>query len=659
MIVFFDVLLLDDDACLKKPHRQRRLILQDLIQTRPGRAAISEQEILDFNRPDNQHRLAASFARAIAQRWEGYVLKACEEPYFPFYSAGVDNSFGRWIKLKKDYIPGLGDTVDLALIGAAYSAQESTALPHVKKLRWTHFLVGCLLNKDAVIQGGDIPRFKVVDVINRHCMHHRFMQILNQFGEFHACDPEEFYGFHVEYGNGNLPGASTLFKKPFVVEMMGSGFEKPSGGRYYTLRFPRILKIHTDRTYEDAVSYHELQKLADEARSVPSEDLDEQREREDWCKRLKVGNGLNQYIVRRSQSPSSHGCAGSTTSASEGASETESEDEQDRVSLCKIEAQRHEKTHDSEDGKRTPAVFIDETVLPLVPENPPVESNILTENGNLSSRHHSSQKEADLPSSSQKSVGSVPRVTKAENNPSNPPPDSLTAMHQVQTKAIPGMTENCPNSATKENSTQHRNPKSPLTTIPVYMPGSLSNEAFGNDQNSSGLSEFLHAIGSKDSTSSFQQSNPHAASQRKAFGIVLLDPSETQLGHEIHRLATAVNQALHGTSRQIVPKGQIFFLDSLVLEHDIHPEDLKYCLRDTWSELGHQFYYACLQWDAKHLPSRRQAGSEMDHEVQDSDRFNCVSEDGRPALAVSFDESEILALGEYVSISPLVHISEQ
>ena len=70
MVVFFDVLVLDDDVCLKKPHRERRLLLKDIIQTIDGRADIAEQQILDFSRPDSQRRLEMIFSKAISQRWE-------------------------------------------------------------------------------------------------------------------------------------------------------------------------------------------------------------------------------------------------------------------------------------------------------------------------------------------------------------------------------------------------------------------------------------------------------------------------------------------------------------------------------------------------------------------------------------------------------------
>jgi hypothetical protein len=42
------------------------------------------------------------------------VLKGCDDPYFSL------NSTKAFIKLKKDYIAGLGDTADFAIVGVHY-----------------------------------------------------------------------------------------------------------------------------------------------------------------------------------------------------------------------------------------------------------------------------------------------------------------------------------------------------------------------------------------------------------------------------------------------------------------------------------------------------------------------------------------------------------
>jgi DNA ligase-4 len=49
---------------------------------------------------------------------EGLVLKPARATYLQH----------RWQKMKRDYIPGLGDTVDLVLLGASWDAKRAREL---------------------------------------------------------------------------------------------------------------------------------------------------------------------------------------------------------------------------------------------------------------------------------------------------------------------------------------------------------------------------------------------------------------------------------------------------------------------------------------------------------------------------------------------------
>ncbi|KAJ5272397.1 Nucleic acid-binding OB-fold [Penicillium angulare] len=630
MIVLFDVLLLDDDVCLRKPHRDRRLLLKNMIHPTAGRAMISEQVILDFGqaRSSIYNRLETTFSNAIARRWEGLVLKACDEPYFPIYSAGVDNSFGRWIKLKKDYIPGLGDTVDLALIGGYYDAHDAAAHSSTTKLKWTHFLVGCLMNKEGVMKSGQVPRFQVIDVVNHHCMHRSIMQHLNHSGDFLARDPCDLDEYNVEYGNQAIPQASKLFKDPFVVEMMGSGFEKPSGVRYFALRFPRILKIHADRNFKDAASFRELQNLAEEARSILTEDLPE--EREHWRKRLKVGSGLDQYMVQRSESPSSRSSSAEPDHHSSTASTTSVEEHTHKhISSPVISKPTQSQSHSSINAP--PAVYIDETIIHSDPAQSQPEANVLTENENLSQRQNYSQAAYTTESLDEL----VPKLKAKQNVPTkrSQPVNTLVSLHQTR--------------ATKDEhhdaTPYEQPPQSPLTTIPVYMSGTCSGNRAVSEPDNTGLQQFLKSLGSQESRKSLRKSNPHAASQGTSIGIVLVNPAEATLGREIQRTAKCLSQTFKDKISSPL-KGRIFFLDSLLLEQSLHPGDLKFCLSGTWSDLSKQYYYACLHWHQKQ-PDKK------DHSRTSDQQKETVS----PVLAVSFERDNLLALGEYISTNPPIH----
>ncbi|ERF76029.1 hypothetical protein EPUS_01362 [Endocarpon pusillum Z07020] len=64
-----------------------------------------------------------------------------------------------------------------------------------------------------------------------------------------------------------------LFKKPFIVEIMGAGFDRPADTDYWTWRFPRMQKVHEDRTSKDVVSFDELQELANQCQQLAPEML--------------------------------------------------------------------------------------------------------------------------------------------------------------------------------------------------------------------------------------------------------------------------------------------------------------------------------------------------------------------------------------------------
>ncbi|KAM4064320.1 ATP dependent DNA ligase [Hirsutella rhossiliensis] len=141
MIMFYDLLLLDDTVCARKSHAKRRRLLRSLVRRIPGLAEVGFREVVAFSSANAAERLTELFARAITQRWEGLVLKGCNDPYF---TSDCDKSS---IKLKKDYIPGLGDSADFTIVGGNHSAEDEQEIG-IGKLWWTSFFIGCMENKD-------------------------------------------------------------------------------------------------------------------------------------------------------------------------------------------------------------------------------------------------------------------------------------------------------------------------------------------------------------------------------------------------------------------------------------------------------------------------------------------------------------------------------
>jgi DNA ligase 4 len=160
------------------------------------------------------------------------------------------------------HIRGLGDTVDVAIIGGRRDAKDVAQL-RIGKLSWTSFYLGCLENKEEVCRFDAKAKFRVVDTIGRHSILKKDILYPNQRGNFHQL-PFAFSRFEldIKLDQTQLLRPTELFKHLFVAKVIGAGFDKPANARCYALRFSRVQKIYHDRIYKDTVSFDELQEIA-------------------------------------------------------------------------------------------------------------------------------------------------------------------------------------------------------------------------------------------------------------------------------------------------------------------------------------------------------------------------------------------------------------
>ncbi|KAK8173288.1 hypothetical protein IWX90DRAFT_470053 [Phyllosticta citrichinensis] len=272
MIAFFDVLMVDDELTMTKPHEQRRKRLSSLLTKIPGRASTVEWKLLDFATKQAQKSLVVQFTAALVQRCEGLVLKP-NASYFSLAAGEPQSGYRGFIKLKKDYMTDLGgerDVADFAVIGASYEVQQAQKAGQ-QRLHWTNFYLGCLMD-DQQAKYWSRPKFKIVAIIKQDkCIPPPDLKFLNQHGQFRETDydPDGIDEFDIQIGRN--PSPDVLFRNPFVVEILGSAFEKPANEDFWMLRHPRVLKIHNDRSWEDCITVSGLARMADEARNAPAE----------------------------------------------------------------------------------------------------------------------------------------------------------------------------------------------------------------------------------------------------------------------------------------------------------------------------------------------------------------------------------------------------
>jgi DNA ligase-4 len=279
MIILFDLLLLDDEDILSRSVEERKSRLSSVYKRIHGRAAPAESCVMDFSQANAERRLMNHFAASIACRHEGLVLKPCGVSY-------LTHGLVSGIKLKKDYITGLGDEADFAVVGASYSAQEAKKRPDLR-LKFTYFHLGCLIDKSVLHQDGTKPVYKIVATIAYdHCMSPEILERVNIEGSL----LEEPYNKHTSpfsVQSDNISRMEVCFRDPLVFEVLGSSYSKLPGG-YFMLRHPRVRKLHQDRTWRDCITFDELQSAAAEALDSPQDS--ETQENVRWMAKLELSH---------------------------------------------------------------------------------------------------------------------------------------------------------------------------------------------------------------------------------------------------------------------------------------------------------------------------------------------------------------------------------
>jgi DNA ligase 4 len=273
MVIFHDVLLVDDIVTTTMPLMKRREFLSRLIHKIPGYATTSEWKQRGFSKSHSDRILMYHLVDALAKKAEGLVLKPADSPYFSFRAENNSGHVGCFINVKKDYMTELGgerDVSDLAVIGAGFDPKVALKVG-IKGLRFTRFYLGCLVNPDDV-RFGRTPRFEVVGYVEAGPgIPNPVLKALNTHGYFHhSNDNSDSKDRSFIIVKPWYHEEMAVFTTPCVVEVLGNGYDKPSGKNFCMLRHPRIVKIHTDRSWKDTPTFEELRELANKSRNEAS-----------------------------------------------------------------------------------------------------------------------------------------------------------------------------------------------------------------------------------------------------------------------------------------------------------------------------------------------------------------------------------------------------
>ncbi|KAJ3122709.1 hypothetical protein HK100_011865 [Physocladia obscura] len=253
MIVFFDILLLNGEALIQLPYLERRNILSRVIRPIKNYSKISEAKHFDLRQYPNDeivcNELRMHFLQVCARPAEGLVCKGIFGQYLP----GKDSL---WLKLKKDYIEGFGDTVDFAVIGGGYRHDLTDYLGITRKddeALLNCFVVGCQTNREIE---QSVPKFLKVFEFSAGFSRESLLYFSQSTIPIrHSTMTNLSYSVTGSVNSNHK--IEYYFDPPVAVELKGGGLECRNGK--WALRGPRYLRTCTsDRGWQDTVSYSDF-----------------------------------------------------------------------------------------------------------------------------------------------------------------------------------------------------------------------------------------------------------------------------------------------------------------------------------------------------------------------------------------------------------------
>ncbi|KIK91527.1 hypothetical protein PAXRUDRAFT_149334 [Paxillus rubicundulus Ve08.2h10] len=286
-LVFFDVLLIGNASLLNTPYAIRRSMLESVVQEIPCRAIIAERTLVssgpDVGLEKAAKKLREVWARRIVECKEGLVLKSEESTYADWRLP--------WVKLKKDYVPGYGDTIDLVVVAALWDKDRGREL-RVSPSTLTTFYVGVLGNSSQIAVDPTVKPHFMVYFTASYGLSREQLEEFNFWIKADALDTstsrssdELAYSYTMLQ---TLPKPTVFVRNPILVELCGAGFTKSLRSKYYELRFPRITKLFrlSERSLTECLTLRGLQTIAYESVGREARDADRYKDLDEWAKCL-------------------------------------------------------------------------------------------------------------------------------------------------------------------------------------------------------------------------------------------------------------------------------------------------------------------------------------------------------------------------------------